>query len=130
MTYESNADAPDTPLLAGFADAAPRQGAVVPVDGPFDDRFDFSRLKLAKGTVTGEVTITSDVSELIDLEVVAAFYDADGSLLGTSSFVHHGEAHAHSGPPELTEEFEIVAPKKIAKRAASAAVGVPVLVNE
>lgn len=130
LTYGTDAAAPDTPVLPGFETAAPPRGEVAQVPGPFDDRFVFGELRFSRGVASGEVTITSDVSELIDLEVVAGFYDADGVLLGTSSFVHHGEAHAHSGPPELTEEFEIRAPASIADRAVSASVGVPVLVNE
>ncbi|WP_369373770.1 hypothetical protein AB1046_07120 [Promicromonospora sp. Populi] len=121
------------PDLPGLATAHPEPGSVGVVAGPFDDRFELSGLGLADdGTVTGTVTITSDVSTLIELEVLAGFYDADGELLGTGRFVHHEAegAHSHEGPPTPEEEFEIAVPDDIEGTVAAAAVGVPVLVNE
>ncbi len=90
-------------------------------------------LRLRDGVVTGRLTVTTDVSELLELEVVAGFYDARGRFLGTARWVHHldesGE-HGHAGPPEESETFRVVAPARLRERVASAAVGVPVLVNE
>lgn len=93
--------------------------------GPFDERFVLSGLRLAGGVVTGTLTVTSDVSELIDLQVVAGFYDAQGRLLGTAVQERHGEG---SRPDEVVP-LRIAAPAS-ARTAVSAAVGVPVLVNE
>jgi len=120
------------PELAGLASAHPEPGVVAVVEGPFDDRFELRGLQLAGETVTGTVTVTSDVSELIELQVVAGFYDADGKLLGTGRFTHHAaeEDHGHTGPPSEEEAFEVVAPDDLAGTVAAAAVGVPVLVNE
>ncbi len=121
------------PDLPGLATAHPEPGSVGVVAGPFDDRFELSGLELADdGTVTGTVTITSDVSALIELEVLAGFYDADGELLGTGRFTHHEglDAHSHAGRPSQDEEFEIEVPGHLDSAVAAAAVGVPVLVNE
>ena len=121
------------PVPAGLESARPALGTVARVSGPFDDRFALGVLRLRDGVVTGRLTVTSDVSELLELEVVAGFYDARGRFLGTSRWVHHlGESgeHGHTGPPEESETFRVVAPGRLRERVASAAVGVPVLVNE
>ena len=120
------------PELPGLATAKPRPGTVVVVEGPFDDRLDLSGLRLADNTLAGTVTVTSDVSELIELQVLAGFYDADGELLGTGRFTHHasGEEHSHTGPPSEEEPFEVEVPDGLDGTVAAAAVGVPVLVNE
>ena len=120
------------PMLESLATLRPRPGTVVQAAGPFDGRFTLDRPALAGGSVTGAVTITTDVSDLLELEVLVGFYDKDGVLLGTDRFVHHAgaEGHAHSGPPSETEPFSINVPKELADRTVSAAVGVPVLVNE
>lgn len=122
------------PELDGLADAAPATRAVGTVPGPFDDRYSFGRLRLEGDAVTGTLRITSDVSDLLELQVLAGFYDARGTLLGTARATHHLDeesAHAaHQGRPSEVERFRILAPRDIAGRVASAAVGVPVLVNE
>lgn len=123
------------PELPSFADARPGRGEVELASGPFDDRFAMTGLKFDGAAVSGTVTITSDVSDLLDLMVQAGFYDADGELLGTASFQrHHEESGAHAdadaGPPNESERFRIRVPEKFAGVAVSAAVGVPVLVNE
>jgi hypothetical protein len=120
------------PVLASLDGLHPDPGAVVQAGGPFDDRFEFGTLAFDGTAVSGTVTITSDVSDLLELQVVAGFYGADGSLLGTGRFVHHagGDAHAHSGPPSESEDFEIIVPAGLAQPAVSVGVGVPVLVNE
>ncbi|MBC7723951.1 MAG: hypothetical protein H7146_04265, partial [Burkholderiaceae bacterium] len=81
-------------------------------------------------TVSGAVRITSDVSDLLELEVVAGFYDVDGTLLGTDRFVHHLGDEVHDGPPVESEAFTIAVPAPLAGRVGAVAVGVPVLVNE
>lgn len=120
------------PELPGLAAADPAPGTVAVVEGPFDDRLDLTGLTLADDAVTGVVTVTSDVSELIELQVLAGFYDADGRLLGTGRYTHHAsdEEHGHAGPPSQEEPFEIEVPGDLDGTAVSAAVGVSVLVNE
>jgi hypothetical protein len=122
----------DTPSLASLASADPRAGTVAQASGPFDDRFVLHDLALSDSAVTGSIEVTSDVSEVIELEVIAGFFGADGALLGENSFVLHadGEEHSHAGPPEEEHEFAVPVPAPLAGKAVSAAVGVPVLVNE
>lgn len=120
--------------LPGLDTASPAPGSVGQVVGPFDDRFTLTRLAVSDGVVTGRLRVTSDVSELLELEVVAGFYDRDGRFLGTGRAVHHldeGAGHANEeGPPSETELFEITAAPRFADRVSAAVVGVPVLVNE
>jgi len=122
------------PTLPGLATLAPDPGTVVQAAGPFDDRFRFERLRFGDGQVSGAVAVTSDVSELLELEVLAGFYDRDGSLVGTGRYVHHlDEATTdpgHEGAPAETHPFTVAVPDELADRAVAAAVGVPVLVNE
>lgn len=132
------------PEVSSMATMSPSAGQLVQAPGPFDDRFRFDELRLDKGTVTGSVTVTSDVSELLELQVVAGFHDEQGTLLGTERFTHHleathahdaGEAHGHeSGSPGATpfphQDFRLQAPAAYRDRVVSASVGVPVLVNE
>ncbi|MBC7441019.1 MAG: hypothetical protein H7311_00585, partial [Ramlibacter sp.] len=81
--------------------------------------------------VTGAVLVTSDVSDVLELQVLAGFYDAQGTLLGTDRFVHHlVEDGTHVGTPEERETFRIEVPAALAAQAVSVALGVPVLVNE
>lgn len=135
MTTFPDLDAPTgEPELPGTADAAPDSpGTVGRIPGPFDDRFDYGRLTFDGQRVVGSLDITSDVSDLLELQVLAGFYDASGTLLGTARFTHHldeGSGHQHEGPPSEHETFTIKVPRKLAGNAVSAAVGVPVLVNE
>jgi len=131
-TLPGLAAATGDPTLPGLKSAAPHPGAVVQLSGPFDDRLTLSRLTLSSGTVTATLRVTSDVSDLLELQVLAGFYDRHGAFLGAGRFTHHqGEVgHAHTGPPNEVEHIRITAPPKIRGRVASAAVGVPVLVNE
>ena len=113
--------------------AHPQPGQAVRAAGPFDNRFEIDGLAFDGQKVTGSVRITSDVSDLLELVVVAGFYDAAGTLLGTARFEHHAEGdagHGHVGPPSETEEFSITVPADATGKAVSVAVGVPVLVNE
>jgi hypothetical protein len=123
----------DEPTLPALATLSPAPGAVVQGAGPFDDRFRLERLAFDGAAVTGTVTVTSDVSELLELEVLAGFYDRDGALVGTAREVHHLDEStadpAHEGPPDETYRFRIRVPSD-ADGVVAAAVGVPVLVNE
>jgi hypothetical protein len=120
------------PTLPDLRTASAVPGTVIQLTGPFDDRFELRHMALEGHVVTGSLEITSDVSDLLELQVLAGFYDRHGSLLGTGRFVHHlqEDGHQHAGPPIETEDFEISAPRQFRDRVASAAVGVPVLVNE
>lgn len=130
-TFPGLAAARKEPTLAGLKQQDPRPGTVVTVTGPFDDRFHFDDLALADGVLTGSVSVTSDVSELLELQVLAGFYARDGEFLGSGRFVHHlDESQHHTGPPQEVERFRIAVPDRIRNQAVSAAVGVPVLVNE
>jgi hypothetical protein len=122
----------DVPRLASLDGGAPEAGTVGQASGPFDDRFVLRNLAFDGSEVSGTVLVTSDVSALIELEVVAGFYDASGALLGEGDFVlHEGEyAHVHDGVPGGGEAFEVDVPEVLLGRAVSAAVGIPVLVNE
>ena len=121
------------PTLPGLATASPAPGSVAQVPGPFDDRFRLQGLVFDGRAVTGTVAVTSDVSDLLELEVLAGFYDRDGTLVGTAREVHHLDestaAPDHEGPPDEDYAFEIGVPAEV-EGAVAAAVGVPVLVNE
>ena len=120
------------PSLDGLTSASPAPGTVAWVKGTFDDRFTTSGLRFDGTAVHGTLTITSDVSDILELQVLAGFFDADGHYLGEGRFTHHlveGE-HSHAGPPSEKESFTIRVPGKYAGQARAAAVGVPVLVNE
>lgn len=120
--------------------AGAEAGAVTLTDGPFTDRLrlDGAALSANGSTVTGELVVTSDVSELLELEVTAWFYDASGQPVGTGhqvldaaphSDAEHGEQHGYA--PRTEGEpvtLRIVAPQGV--RAHSAVLSVPVLVNE
>ncbi|MER8045968.1 hypothetical protein [Streptomyces sp. NPDC094032] len=129
---------PPAPLLS----PAPRRGDVRVEEGPFTDRVRFTRLALhGRQAVTGHLAITSDVSDVIALELRAAFYDADGRLLGSGVFTygeeHEGEKGGQGGQGGHTErratgpgiDFSVTA-KNPRATPASAVLSVPVLVNE
>jgi hypothetical protein len=126
------ADGP--PTLANLVTLDPAPGTVVEAAGPFDDRYRLQRLRFDGRTVSGTARITSDVSDILELETLAAFYDRNGALLGTARDVYHLDEstvdHAHEGAPEETHRFSIRVPAELQGRAVSAAVGIPVLVNE
>lgn len=121
---------PQLPSLTAMHPAA-RTATQAP--GPFDDRFTVTGLAFDGHQVSGTVRITSDVSEILEFEALAGFYDAGGRLLGTGRFTHHqteaDTAHQHTGPPTEEVKFTIAVPEKV-RGAVAAAVGVPVLVNE
>ena len=123
---------------AGLSPAA-TPGEVRISDGPFTDRVRITNLALATGpaAVTGHLAVTSDVSHLIDLELRAAYYDAQGRLLGTGTFEHAEDDEAahnhggHSGPQAENAGIDFTIPAKGLKGTpAAAVVTIPVLVNE
>ncbi len=119
------------PGLDSIDRARPRPGEVVQAAGPFDDRFVYENLGFDGRAVSGAVRVTSDVSALLELEVVAGFFDDRGTLLGTARYVHHlVDDGSHEGAPEELQAFTIAVPEGFLGTAASVAVGVPVLVNE
>ncbi|GGK95856.1 hypothetical protein GCM10007382_15130 [Salinibacterium xinjiangense] len=121
------------PQLLSIARLAPDAGTVQLAEGPFDDRFEVNDLAFDGATVSGSILVTSDVSEVINLEVLAGFYDSAGALIGEGRFVlesEHGTTDDASKIPDETVAFRIDVPAAIAGQASSAAVGVPVLVNE
>uniref|UniRef100_A0AAU2V6M3 Lipoprotein n=1 Tax=Streptomyces sp. NBC_00003 TaxID=2903608 RepID=A0AAU2V6M3_9ACTN len=112
------------------------KGEVRLEQGPFTDRVKVMGGALSAGSaVTGHLAVTSDVSELIALELSAAYYDADGKLLGTGSFQYAEEDHDdHKGAHTPAAEgkgidFE-VKPKALTGTPTSAVLSIPVLVNE
>ena len=130
-SFAGLAPADGEPTLPGLGAAAPAPGGVARLAGPFDDRFALSGLRLARGRVDGTLRVTSDVSDLLELQVLVGFYDGAGRLLGLARSTHHAtEEHAHTGPPSEVERFAVTAPARFRDRVRSAAVGVPVLVNE
>lgn len=119
------------PELTSIGASHPRRGQVLQAKGPFDDRFVLEGTAFDGSAVSGAVRVTSDVSDVLELQVLAGFFDERGRLIGTGRFVHHlGQGHAHTGPPEEREQFRIRVPAALAHRAVSATIGVPVLVNE
>lgn len=131
-SFPGLAAATGEPELASLRAARPRSGQILQVSGPFDDRFVLESPAFDGSAVSGAVRITSDVSEVLELQVVAGFYDKLGNLLGTNRFVHHLGDHGepHVGAPEERTSFKITVPAALAHRAASVTIGVPVLVNE
>lgn len=122
------------PGLPSLARMSPRPGAATQAPGPFDDRFVVTKLRFDGRAVHGTVRITCDVSDILELQAVAGFYDVRGALIGTGRYIYHvDEAHEHAtatGNPSEVEPFSIEVPADIAGKAAAASVGVPVLVNE
>ena len=113
-------------------DPVPAAGTVTRVLGPFDDRFTLADLRLSAGIVTSNLRVTSDVSEIINFEITAAFYDAQGLLLGTSS-QQLAEGDGSAGKPTAENAgvpLRLTADPAYLARVASAQVRVPVMVNE
>lgn len=124
--------------LAPRLEVVPPAGSVRVLPGPFVDRvrFDGLRLRQAAGgtSVTGDLVVTTDVSELIVADVVVGFYDARGALLGSGTATlrdEHDAAAESEEPPAPRSEgephpFAVTGPRG----AASASVSLPTLVNE
>ena len=130
---------PDAPLPEQLT-PLPVQGSVTRIGGVFDDRLAFTELSLdLAGTpiLTGNVRVTTDVSELLLLDLTAAWYDAKGGLLEitrdtldeqdveAASDGDHGGVHV--GEPV---GFSLEAPRGLGDRVASVGLHVPALVNE
>jgi hypothetical protein len=117
------------PELDGLATAHPEPGKVAWVKGPFDDRFRISHARFDGSALRGEVDITSDVSTLLELQVLAGFYDAEGRYLGEGRWTLHSDDQ-DLGHPDESVDFTVRVPAAYAGKAAAVAAGVPVLVNE
>ncbi len=123
----------DQPTLPSLATLHPVPGTAVQAAGPFDDRLTLRQLSFDGSVVRGTAAV-SDVSELLEFEAVAGFYDRSGSLVSTGRYVYHldessiqpDEPH---GPGQL-HRFSIAAPDQPPGKVLAAAVGVVVLVNE
>lgn len=139
----STPDAP-APTPAAAPMAAPRSaeppaaavsvapGEVRLTPGPFTDRVRLSGTRLEGATVRGTLAITTDVSDVLALEVSAAFYDAGGHLVGTGTFAHADEEPVSGGPHVPSNDgipFTITSAPSDASVAA-AVLSIPVLVNE
>ena len=110
----------------------PAAGTVTTLDGPFDDRFNLADLRLSAGVVTSKLRVTSDVSEIINFEITASFYDVQGQLLGTAS-QEIAEGDGSKGDPTAENggvELRLAANPSYLAQVASAQVRVPVMVNE
>ncbi|MFF2953472.1 hypothetical protein ACFVVU_19240 [Kitasatospora sp. NPDC057965] len=110
-------------------------GEVRVQDGPFTDRVKLTGLALSKGsTVGGHLTVTSDISDVLALEIGAAFYDDGGRLVGTGAFHYQEEEPAtgeHDGPRAAGEGIDFTAvAEKLTGTPVSAVLSIPVLVNE
>ncbi|MEV7180099.1 hypothetical protein [Kitasatospora sp. NPDC093679] len=115
--------------------APPAPGEVRVEDGPFTDRVRLTGLRLDGGrAVTGHLTVTSDVSDVLALELRAAFYDAKGALVGTGAFHYQEEEEAsgrHDGPHAGREGIDLtVGADHLTGTPAAAVLSLPVLVNE
>jgi hypothetical protein len=122
------------PTLASLATVRPGPGQVVQAAGPFDDRFELTALAFAddRTAVTGTATL-GEVSALLEFEALAGFYDRKGALLATARDVYHADesaGHHDEGQPDRTHDFRVEVPAALRDVVVSAAVGVPVLVNE
>ncbi|WP_371653509.1 MULTISPECIES: hypothetical protein [unclassified Streptomyces] len=142
------------PAPAATLAKVPARGEVRLEQGPFTDRVRITKLTLSekstekasgksseKPSVTGHFAITSDVSDVLALELRAAFYDERGHLVGTGSFQYaeegeageaaHGTAgHAAPRAEGAGIDFTAVPKAPLTGKATSAVLSVPVLVNE
>lgn len=134
VSLPGNVPASGEPGLASLSALRPRPGTAVQAAGPFDDRFTMTGLRFDGRAVTASALITSDVSDVLEFAAVAGFYDANGALIGTGRFDYHNDEsapmHGHTGPPSELQRVSIAVPKELQGRVKSAALGVPVLVNE
>ncbi|MFI1916647.1 hypothetical protein [Nocardia sp. NPDC020380] len=131
-TVNSTAAPSPAPVAAPAASVAAGPGEIRLAPGPFTDRVAVTATRLDGPTVRGKLAVTTEVSEILALEVHAAFYDSTGNLLGTAIFQHSDEGHAAAGPHTPHDDgldFEITAPPATATVSA-AVLSIPVLVNE
>lgn len=119
------------PDLAGLQEIGPAAGTVGRLKGPFDDRFEAGKVTLAKNALRGSIVVTSDVSELLGMQVQAGFYDKTGAFLGSGRWDLETEGHSHEQHhPGEDQHFTVEIPAEIRDQVASANWGVTVLVNE
>ncbi|MRH90664.1 hypothetical protein GFY24_25025 [Nocardia sp. SYP-A9097] len=120
------------PAVAPAASITAAPGEVRVEPGPFTDRIQLTGTRLDGSTVRGRVAITTDVSDVLALEVRAAFYDAAGRLVGTGHFEHADEETMGGGthiPHNDGIDFTITSAPTDAPVSA-AVLSIPVLVNE
>lgn len=122
---------PTAPAPPGTLASPVPAGTVHLVPGPFDDRFGLVGTRLAADGVHTRLVVTSDVSDVLALEMTADFYDRAGRLLGSGRVVR-GDQHDASGSHVPDESLDLLVPAEpgYAARVASARLEVPVLVNE
>ncbi|MEC3956454.1 hypothetical protein VMT65_25700 [Nocardia sp. CDC153] len=140
----SSSPRPATPAPAPAPIAAPRTteppatavsvapGEVRLSPGPFTDRVRLTGTRLDGPSVHGTLAITTDVSDVLALEVHAAFYDATGHLVGAGTFEHADEEPVAGGPHIPSNDgipFTITA-TPVDATVAAAVLSIPVLVNE
>ncbi|WP_405495239.1 hypothetical protein [Nocardia sp. NBC_00511] len=116
------------PPVAALIAAA---GEVRVEPGPFTDRVRVTGTRLDGSTVHGTLTVTSDISDVLALEVHAAFYDAAGRLSGTGMF-QHADAESVTAvhvPHGTGIDFTITA-TSAANPVSAVVLSIPVLVNE
>ncbi len=119
--------APVVPAPAASITPPAVPGTVQVVAGPFTDRIALDALVLADGVVTGTISVTKDVSELIALEVQVDAYDGAGALVGSEVLVVDPEdAEAYHSTAGVVG-YPLAVP---ATDAVTAVLSVPVLVNE
>jgi hypothetical protein len=119
------------PELPGIRGLAPASGTVGRLAGPFDDRFVTRGVTFDGRALHGSLTVTSDVSEILALQVLAGFYDADGRFVGQARWDFRPPEEGHEeGHPDESVDFVVEVPAKLRGRAAAASYGVTNLVNE
>ncbi|RYV51199.1 hypothetical protein [Pengzhenrongella frigida] len=114
---------------AGSVEVGVPAGTVSVDDGPFTDRLRITELRLSDSAVTGSLAVTSDVSEVLNLEVRVDFYGAAGDLLGSDRqvFTARDTEPFHSTAGVVGLPITVPAP---VPGSHSAVVSIPVLVNE
>lgn len=113
----------------------PAPGMVGRRSGPFDDRYELRQTALAGGVASARLVVTSDVSALITVELVADFYDVSGRLLGTSTTVHSEDHGSDPATPDAQAEqngvpLTVAADPAWRAQVSSVVLSVPTLVNE
>lgn len=120
------------PSAAPRLTAPPAAGTVDLRPGPFTDRVRIDGLRLVPGTapvVTGRLSVTTDVSDLISLELVADFYDRTGRLVGSTRTAYGDAERPHIEGEDESVAFRLAAPAG-AGTAVFAVLSIPSLVNE
>ncbi|MFW0773210.1 hypothetical protein ACLRGI_08575 [Paenarthrobacter nitroguajacolicus] len=130
-SFPGLAAADGEPDLPGLHAPGPVKGQALQVPGPFDDRFVLEDLAFNGSAATGTLSTTGTTGSLLDLQILAGFYNDNGNLLGTARFEHHQGGEGPQG--QATEgriSFTIVVPAQFQGMAISATLGVPVFASE